>query len=151
MLRHAIFFPPSSFCIFQVVSYVVLLSHITYKFIISSSCNLVHGGWSKWSGWTSCSQTCGTGFQVRSRSCTNPKPKHGGRLCTGLKSNKRICRRQRCPGKNKCSFTEWKHCLILSWKVLFMILYLFLYSLEIGRGKNPLHTIFFPPRSFCNF
>ena len=111
---HTIFFPPRSFCNFQVVSYVVLLSHITYKFIISSSCNLVHGGWSKWSGWTSCSQTCGTGSQERSRSCTNPKPKYGGRLCTGVKNNKRICNRQRCPGKNKCSFTEWKHCVILS-------------------------------------
>ena len=59
----------------------------------------MHGGWSKWSGWTSCSQTCGTGSQERSRSCTNPEPKYGGRLCTGVKNNKRICRRQRCPGK----------------------------------------------------
>ncbi|XP_027058955.1 A disintegrin and metalloproteinase with thrombospondin motifs adt-1-like isoform X3 [Pocillopora damicornis] len=71
----------------------------------------VHGGWSKWSGWTSCSQTCGTGFQVRSRSCTNPKPKHGGRLCTGLKSNKRICRRQRCPVNGGwSSWSGWTSC-----------------------------------------
>ena len=66
---------------------------------ISSCCNLVHGGWSKWSGWTSCTKSCGTGSQERFRGCTNPRPKYGGRLCTGQTRDKRNCNKKQCPGK----------------------------------------------------
>ena len=43
----------------------------------------VDGGWSSWGGWASCSQSCGTGSQERSRSCTQPAPKYGGKSCPG--------------------------------------------------------------------
>ena len=66
---------------------------------IFSCCNLVHGGWSRWSGWTSCTKSCGTGSQERFRGCTNPRPKHGGRLCTGQTRDKRNCNKKQCPGK----------------------------------------------------
>lgn len=30
-----------------------------------------------------CSVSCGTGFKIRTRTCDNPLPKHGGQYCTG--------------------------------------------------------------------
>ena len=44
---------------------------------------LVDGEYSDWSPWTECSVTCSLGSQVRSRSCTNPAPAHGGLPCEG--------------------------------------------------------------------
>ncbi|XP_020601543.1 neurogenic locus notch homolog protein 1-like isoform X6 [Orbicella faveolata] len=43
----------------------------------------VDGGWSKWSGYTPCTLTCGGGVQYRKRTCTNPAPKYGGKSCQG--------------------------------------------------------------------
>ncbi|MEQ2255560.1 Netrin receptor unc5d [Ilyodon furcidens] len=48
-----------------------------------STCNTVcpvDGGWGEWSEWPVCSSDCD---RQRSRECTAPEPKHGGRLCDG--------------------------------------------------------------------
>uniref|UniRef100_A0AAZ3REK7 Netrin receptor UNC5 n=1 Tax=Oncorhynchus tshawytscha TaxID=74940 RepID=A0AAZ3REK7_ONCTS len=48
-----------------------------------STCNAlcpVDGGWGEWTDWTVCSAECA---RQRSRECTAPEPKHGGRLCDG--------------------------------------------------------------------
>lgn len=42
-----------------------------------------NGGWTPWSSWGQCSSSCGIGFEVRQRSCNNPSPRHGGRICVG--------------------------------------------------------------------
>ncbi|CAH3047177.1 unnamed protein product, partial [Porites lobata] len=58
---------------------------------------VVDGGFSNWSNWTKCSVTCGTGFQLRTRSCTNPLPEHGGKLCAERSSGEgRNCTLQPC-------------------------------------------------------
>ncbi|OQR79387.1 hypothetical protein BIW11_05769 [Tropilaelaps mercedesae] len=41
------------------------------------------GSWSSWGSWSECSSRCGRGQRTRSRSCTNPPPRHGGRDCPG--------------------------------------------------------------------
>uniref|UniRef100_A0A3B3C9Q1 Netrin receptor UNC5 n=1 Tax=Oryzias melastigma TaxID=30732 RepID=A0A3B3C9Q1_ORYME len=41
----------------------------------------VDGGWGEWSEWSECSSDC---ERQRSRECTAPEPKHGGRLCDGV-------------------------------------------------------------------
>ncbi|GLD51709.1 netrin receptor UNC5D-like protein, partial [Lates japonicus] len=49
-----------------------------------STCNTlcpVDGGWGEWSEWSLCSSDC---ERQRSRECTAPEPKHGGRLCDGV-------------------------------------------------------------------
>ncbi|XP_058945107.2 coadhesin isoform X1 [Pocillopora verrucosa] len=43
----------------------------------------VDGGWTTWGDWNTCSVTCGSGTQKRSRSCTNPPAAHGGKTCVG--------------------------------------------------------------------
>lgn len=43
----------------------------------------VHGGWTEWSAWSACSQSCGMAVKTRRRTCGNPKPAHGGRTCVG--------------------------------------------------------------------
>ncbi|RWS26781.1 semaphorin-5A-like protein [Leptotrombidium deliense] len=50
-----------------------------------------HGGWTDWSEWSPCSTTCGSGYQTRSRSCSNPSPDFGGRNCFGLSKERRNC------------------------------------------------------------
>uniref|UniRef100_A0A3Q3JV94 Netrin receptor UNC5 n=1 Tax=Monopterus albus TaxID=43700 RepID=A0A3Q3JV94_MONAL len=41
----------------------------------------VDGSWGEWSEWSVCSADC---ERQRSRECTAPEPKHGGRLCDGV-------------------------------------------------------------------
>ncbi|XP_070831873.1 semaphorin-5B isoform X1 [Chaetodon trifascialis] len=50
-----------------------------------------NGGWTPWSSWGQCSTTCGTGFELRQRSCNNPSPRHGGRVCVGPSRDERFC------------------------------------------------------------
>ena len=52
---------------------------------------VVDGGWSAWSNWTVCNQTCGTGLSVRTRNCSNPAPKYGGYPCYGEKEESATC------------------------------------------------------------
>ncbi|EHB00947.1 Semaphorin-5B [Heterocephalus glaber] len=50
-----------------------------------------NGAWTPWSSWAQCSTSCGIGFQVRQRSCSNPAPRHGGRICVGKSREERFC------------------------------------------------------------
>lgn len=60
----------------------------------------VNGGYTKWSGWSSCSKSCKGGTQHRSRACSNPSPSYGGKGCWGLGPNTqtRDCNTYQCPG-----------------------------------------------------
>ena len=41
----------------------------------------VHGKWSRWEPYTSCTVKCGGGVQRRNRFCNQPLPKYGGSSC----------------------------------------------------------------------
>ena len=58
----------------------------------------VHGGYTAWSGWTSCSAECGGGLQHRYRSCTSPSPAGGGTNCSasGAAVEERACNAGAC-------------------------------------------------------
>ncbi|KAM6945764.1 semaphorin-5B-like [Aplochiton taeniatus] len=57
-----------------------------------------NGGWTPWSSWGQCSTSCGIGFEVRQRSCNNPSPRHGGRVCVGQGREERLCNEKTpCP------------------------------------------------------
>ncbi|WAR08191.1 SEM5B-like protein, partial [Mya arenaria] len=53
-------------------------------------------GWTSWSGWTSCSVTCGTGLQKRSRSCQNPTASNINESCTGNALEFNTCTNTKC-------------------------------------------------------
>lgn len=47
-------------------------------------CAAVAGGWSEWSEWEVCPETCGALHHIsRTRACDNPAPKYGGDHCDG--------------------------------------------------------------------
>lgn len=51
----------------------------------------VHGGWTPWSAWSACTQTCGMAVKTRRRTCANPAPAHGGRVCVGQDYSEIYC------------------------------------------------------------
>ena len=58
----------------------------------------VHGFWSHWLPWGSCSASCGLGFRQRHRLCNNPSPKFGGLQCDGSPIQEEVCdTRVMCP------------------------------------------------------
>ncbi|XP_060564422.1 uncharacterized protein LOC132723673 [Ruditapes philippinarum] len=55
------------------------------------------GGWSSWGSFGSCSDTCGRGVMIRSRTCTQPKPSLRGKHCEGSPVQIAVCNRNTCP------------------------------------------------------
>lgn len=71
----------------------------------------VDGGWSEFSGWGECSKKCGSGIKRRTRTCTNPKPAHGGKKCEGSSVQTRPCQVKACPVNGGWSgFGGWSNC-----------------------------------------
>ncbi|CAM9941195.1 unnamed protein product [Lampetra planeri] len=64
------------------------------------------GGWSPWAPWSECSATCGGGAQRRTRACSNPTPRHGGRACEGQSYEERLCN-ERTPCPPVVSWSHW--------------------------------------------
>ncbi|KAJ8314516.1 hypothetical protein KUTeg_006666 [Tegillarca granosa] len=65
----------------------------------------IDGGWTDWSGWGTCTKTCGTGSQTRTRSCTNPIAQHGGQDCVGSTVSSQSCNTHHCPIDG--GYTDW--------------------------------------------
>lgn len=64
----------------------------------------IDGHWERWSGWSSCSKSCGSGIMFRSRKCEDPAPKNGGKNCSSEDSQSTACNNFKCLGVNDCSF-----------------------------------------------
>uniref|UniRef100_A0A7M5UY58 Uncharacterized protein n=1 Tax=Clytia hemisphaerica TaxID=252671 RepID=A0A7M5UY58_9CNID len=58
---------------------------------------LVDGGWSSWSGFSSCTLSCGSGTQYRTRACDNPASQYGGKHCEGYEREEKSCNTNPCP------------------------------------------------------
>ena len=65
-----------------------------------SNVNLVDGGLSEWGAWQKCDKLCKKGAQQRSRTCTNPAPRCGGRSCDPKEKTVEIRDCYSCPGKS---------------------------------------------------
>jgi len=57
----------------------------------------IDGKWSEWSAFTKCPVLCGGGHVTRERSCSNPRPQHGGKECKGDPTKVKACAEQKCP------------------------------------------------------
>ncbi|XP_064165110.1 complement component 7b [Anguilla rostrata] len=58
--------------------------------VLEEQPGVIHGDWSCWSAWTSCSE----GRRSRTRSCSNPSPKMGGKHCIGETVELQLCPEQ---------------------------------------------------------
>ena len=72
----------------------------------------VDGGWSGWSRWGYCSQSCGTGTRSRSRTCSQPPPQYGGETCSGPNLETKECFLKTCPPVDGgwTPWTRWSAC-----------------------------------------
>jgi len=70
------------------------------------TCELVVDGvWSEWSNFGACSDPCGGGTQMRTRTCTPPT--NGGKPCSGDTEEQQDCNIQPCPVDGVLS--EWSN------------------------------------------
>ncbi|KAM9324527.1 hemicentin-1 [Gastrophryne carolinensis] len=71
----------------------------------------VHGRFSEWLPWQSCSASCGQGVQKRMRLCNNPAPANGGLYCEGEEFEIRDCQNKPCPADGVWSdWSSWEEC-----------------------------------------
>ena len=76
----------------------------------------IHGGWSEWSPWSEFSNAedqCG--IRKRTRTCNNPEPAHGGKLCSGpdQQLDAKVCR-VTVKETKECEKSDWMnagHCI----------------------------------------
>ena len=71
-----------------------MFQHVVVYMFIS-----VNGNWGDWSKFGSCSATCGTGTQTRTRRCDHPAPSDGGKTCDGEADEAQDCNTRACPGE----------------------------------------------------
>ncbi|KAK2508441.1 hypothetical protein MC885_016939, partial [Smutsia gigantea] len=73
----------------------------------------VHGAWSTWQPWGTCSRSCGKGTQTRSRLCNDPPPLSDGSYCDGAETQTHVCNERPCPVDGKwASWTIWSACTV---------------------------------------
>lgn len=70
----------------------------------------VHGGWTKWSDWESCSVTCDIGIARRHRNCSNPVPDRFGDHCFGDTLDDKICTPGPCANGGWTEWEQWSSC-----------------------------------------
>lgn len=70
------------------------------------------GAWSVWDSWSTCSVSCGQGYNVRYRFCNNPAPQDGGAQCEGKHDEVRVCPLVHCPVDGGWSNWTESHCTV---------------------------------------
>ncbi|XP_071958715.1 coadhesin-like isoform X2 [Antedon mediterranea] len=81
--------------------------------ICNTNACAVHGGWSEWNHWNTCSKSCNGGLRSRTRTCNNPVPQHGGSDCEDSSSATESCNVQGCVQHgNWAQWTTWTPCSV---------------------------------------
>jgi len=71
-----------------------------------------NGEWKSWGSWGSCTQTCGSGSQKRSR--TSSAGKDGGKNPAGAKEQQQACNTKACPAKRTTTTTTTTTVVLLN-------------------------------------
>ncbi|XP_052773864.1 coadhesin-like [Mya arenaria] len=59
--------------------------------------NPIDGEWGQWSSFSTCSHSCGGGYQTSHRLCNSPNPANGGHGCSGNSVLTQLCHTEACP------------------------------------------------------
>ncbi|XP_036384596.1 A disintegrin and metalloproteinase with thrombospondin motifs 3-like [Megalops cyprinoides] len=71
------------------------------------------GNWGSWGSFSSCTRSCGTGVQYRTRQCDSPRPANGGQDCPGVNYEYQLCKTEECPNQaedfraQQCQQHDW--------------------------------------------
>ncbi|XP_061570036.1 SCO-spondin [Cololabis saira] len=87
----------------------IIGGNLEHQFCNIAPCK-VDGGWSRWSPWSHCDKRCGGGRSIRTRSCSSPPPKNGGRRCEGEKNQVKPCNTKACGEKGCPPGQEFVQC-----------------------------------------
>ncbi|XP_010767368.1 SCO-spondin, partial [Notothenia coriiceps] len=87
----------------------ILGGNLEHRFCNIKPCR-VDGGWSRWSPWSRCDKRCGGGRSIRTRSCSSPPPKNGGKKCEGEKNQVKPCNTKPCDEKGCPPGQEFVSC-----------------------------------------
>ncbi|XP_078687492.1 hemicentin-1-like isoform X2 [Branchiostoma floridae x Branchiostoma belcheri] len=93
-------------------NYICLASNSFGKSFVNFRITVrVHGGFSPWQPWESCSTTCGEGVQTRRRRCDNPPPANNGHFCVGPHTESKTCNPRQCEIDGGWSnWSVWEEC-----------------------------------------
>ena len=101
VLNHKMFSYWLHICYHQLIQdlFESLLLNLNYYFAEPTQ---VDGGYSEFSDWTVavCTETCGGGTRMRTRTCTDPAPANGGAGCEGVDSETQTCNTQTCTNED---------------------------------------------------
>ena len=81
---------------------------LTFLFFVCSD-EPVDGAWSEWQTGT-CTLTCGSGSQDKTRTCSNPAPANGGAYCPEESTRRILCNEDLCPGKGTYTYFSFDLC-----------------------------------------
>ncbi|XP_052105125.1 uncharacterized protein LOC127738077 isoform X2 [Mytilus californianus] len=71
----------------------------------------IDGGWTEYGEWSPCTKSCGPGERVRTKTCTNPAPANGGKMCEGRSRETESCYKDECPVDGGWTeYGEWSPC-----------------------------------------
>ena len=78
--------------------------------------------WSSWGSWTKCSEKCGGGTKLKTRSISQPA-QNGGTSCVGTSSKEISCNTYSCPKPSKGNHSYFLHTqyLIMLMTILFSV------------------------------
>ena len=72
------------------------LTLLLFSFVMIELLAPIDGHWGRWSQWGACDAKCGFGKHYRTRSCDDPKPKYGGKGCSGTLNETKACKLKSC-------------------------------------------------------
>lgn len=105
-----------------------------YRSCINSKCSLdttiepINGVWGEWTDYGTCSRSCGTGIEYRTRECIPPKL--GGLWCGGESEEGRLCNTDKCEGPSSGQNDFRRAYSVLNsnlWHDIYLLIYCWLF------------------------